>query len=105
MNNLTHISKDQIFIGIDVAKDNLAVFIDSTETHSECPNQSKDLRKLAKQLTKLAPQLIVLEASGGYEAEAARVFAEFELLFAIARSETGAAICQRLRFARQNRPD
>lgn len=83
MNNLTHISKDQIFIGIDVAKDNLAIFIDSTETHLECPNQPKDLRKLAKQLTKLAPQLIVLEASGGYEAEAARVFAECGLPFAI----------------------
>ncbi|CAN5414542.1 hypothetical protein BH20ACI1_BH20ACI1_17700 [soil metagenome] len=38
-----------------------------------------DLRKLAKQLTKLAPKSVVLEASGGYEAEAERVFAEFEL--------------------------
>lgn len=76
-------SNEPIFIGIDVAKDTLAIFIDSTQTHSECLNQTKDLTKLAKQFKKLNPTLIVLEATGGYEMTAALVFTKFKLPFAI----------------------
>jgi len=83
MNKFLSLSDDQTFIGIDVAKDNLAVFVDSTAQHSVCVNQIKELRQLAKQLKKLNPTLIVLEASGGYETSAAVVFAEFELPFAV----------------------
>jgi transposase len=83
MNKFPAISNDQTFIGIDVAKDSLAVFVDSTNHHLSCLNQTKDLTKLAKQFKKLHPTLIVLEASGGYETAAAVVFAEFELPFAI----------------------
>lgn len=83
MNKFLSPSDDRTFIGIDVAKDNLAVFVDSTAQHSVCVNQIKELRQLAKQLKKLNPTLIVLEASGGYETSAAVVFAEFELPFAV----------------------
>lgn len=83
MNKFQQIITDQTFIGIDVAKDSLEVFIDSTNQHSECLNQIKDLRGLAKQLKKLNPTLIVLEATGGYESLAANIFAEFELPYAI----------------------
>lgn len=80
-NSLT--SNEPTFIGIDVAKDSVAVFIDSTQTHLECRNKPKDLTKLAQRFRKLNPQLIVLEATGGYETQAALVFAQFELPFAI----------------------
>jgi len=83
MNKFSNISNDQIFIGIDVAKDSVAVFVDSTRQASVCLNQTKDLTKLAKQFKQLNPTLIVLEATGGYETLAAVVFAEFELPFAI----------------------
>ena len=83
MNKFPAISDDRTFIGIDVAKDNLAVFVDSAHQHSVCLNQTKDLDKLAKQFKKLNPTLIILEASGGYETSAAVVFAEFELPFVI----------------------
>lgn len=83
MNKFQSISDDRIFIGIDVAKDNLAVFVDSTNQHSVYLNQTKDLRKLAKQFKKLNPTLIVLEASGGYETAAAVIFAEFSLPYSI----------------------
>jgi len=83
MNKFQPISNDQTFIGIDVAKDSLAIFVDSTKKHSSCLNQATDLTKLAKQFKKLNPTLIVLEASGGYETAAAVVFSEFELPFAI----------------------
>ena len=83
MNKFQPIQTDQTFIGIDVAKDSIAVFIDSTNQHLECLNQTKDLRQLARKLKKLNPQLIVLEATGGYETLSAVVFSEFELPFAI----------------------
>lgn len=83
MNKFQPISDDRIFIGIDVAKDNLAVFIDAVNQHSVCLNQSKDLRRLAKEFKKLNPTLIVLEASGGYETEAFVIFAECDLPVAV----------------------
>jgi transposase len=83
MNKFQQISDDQTFVGIDVAKDSVAVFIDSANQESDYLNQLKDLRKLAKNLKKLNPTLIVLEATGGYETNCAIAFAEFELPFAI----------------------
>ncbi len=83
MNKFRQISADHLFIGIDVAKDSLALFVDSTNQHSECLNQTKDLRKLAKEFKKLNPTLIILEASGGYESLAASIFSEFELPLAV----------------------
>jgi transposase len=83
MNKFIQTSADQTFVGIDVAKSSLAVFIDSTNDHLECLNQPKDLRKLARRLKKLEPTLIVLEATGGYETPAAVVFSEFGLPFAV----------------------
>lgn len=78
-----NISGEQIFVGIDVAKDHLDIFVDSTETYSQCQNRPQDLTKLARQLKKLKPRLIVLEASGGYEKPAALAFTEHELPFSI----------------------
>ena len=83
MNKFNQISTDKTFIGIDVAKNSLAVFVDSTNQHLVCLNQSKALTKLARQLKKLSPTLIVLEATGGYETLATTVFSEFELPFAV----------------------
>ncbi len=83
MNKFIQISNHQTFVGIDVAKSSLAVFIDSTAQHLQCLNQPKDLRKLARRLKKLNPSLIVLEATGGYETPAAEIFSEFGLPFAV----------------------
>lgn len=83
MNKFNQISDDKTFIGIDVAKTSLAVFIDSTDQNSECLNQTKDLRRLARRLKKLQPTLIVLEATGGYESLATEIFSEFSLPFAV----------------------
>ncbi len=83
MNKLNQISNDQTFVGSDVSKDSVAIFIDSANEHLECLNKSKDLRKLAKKLKQFNPALIVLEATGGYETGCALAFAECELPFAI----------------------
>jgi transposase len=83
MNKFQQISNHQTFIGIDVAKDSVAIFVDSANQHSDCLNQIKDLTKLAKKLKKLNPTLIILEATGGYETLCAIAFAEAELPFAV----------------------
>jgi transposase len=84
MNKFQQITDERTFIGIDVAKETLAVFIDSANQSSECLNQTTDLHKLAKQFKKLNPTLIVLEATGGYENLAVSVFQQFELPVAVA---------------------
>ena len=71
------------FIGIDVSKDNLEVFVDTTSSKIVCPNTTRDLKRLAKDLKKLSPELIVMEATGGYETQAAIAFTEAAVPFAI----------------------
>jgi transposase len=83
MNKFLQITDERIFIGIDVAKDSLALFIDSANQSVTCLNQKQDLRKLAKQLKQLNPTLIVLEATGGYENLAVSVFRQFKLPVAV----------------------
>jgi transposase len=74
---------DLMFIGIDVSKDSLAIFIDSLNQHSECRNEPSALVRLAKQLAKLKPQLICLEATGGYEAALVLALAKVNLPVAV----------------------
>ncbi len=84
MKKVETISKEQNVIGIDVAKDELAIFVDGpSERCLTCPNRPKDLKRLAGEFKKLNPVVIVLEATGGYELAAAVAFAEAELGFAI----------------------
>lgn len=83
MNKFPQITDAQNFIGIDVAKDTLAVFVDGTQQHFTCANEGKALRALAKKLQVGKPTLIVLEATGGYETLAAVTLAELALPVAI----------------------
>jgi transposase len=59
-----------IFVGIDVSKDQL----DIAQTPAALPwaaaNDDEGIRELVQRLQKLAPALIVLEATGGYESAA-----------------------------------
>jgi transposase len=83
MNKFQQITDDKIFIGIDVAKETLALFVDSSNQSFDCLNQIKDLRKLARAFQKLNPTLIVLEATGGYENLVVSVFRQFNLPVAV----------------------
>lgn len=71
------------YVGIDVSKDTLEVFVDTLSRRTVSPNRPTDLKRLAKDLKKLSPELIVMEATGGYETLAAMTFAEAGLPFAI----------------------
>ena len=57
----------QHFIGIDISKDSLEIAIFGQAGSWQVTNTAKQVTKLADQLDEMQPELIVLEASGGYE--------------------------------------
>jgi len=70
-------------VGIDTGKDKLDIFIDSIDQSLTCANEPKELRALAKRLRALKPEMIVLEASGGYERAAVSAFSAHSLPVAV----------------------
>jgi transposase len=59
------------FIGIDVAKNAMEVAVYEGKDHWAYANDEFGLAKLVAKMKRLAPKLIVLEATGGYEATVA----------------------------------
>lgn len=76
-------SKSLIFIGIDVAKDTLEIAIFGEADSWQIDNTTKQITKLADQLKELEPELIVLEASGGYEMLALSILGQVGLPVAL----------------------
>jgi transposase len=56
-----------VFVGIDVSKDRLDVHVHPTGKAFSLGRTDDDVASVSQQLAALAPALIVLEASGGYE--------------------------------------
>lgn len=54
-------------VGIDVSKDTLDIFIDASAEALQVSNQTDAISALVEQLKKVAPDYIVVEASGGFE--------------------------------------
>ena len=75
--------KTEVFVGIDVSKQHLDVAVRPQSRHFIIPNDDRGLKQLLKRLTALKPQLIVLEASGGYELLATAALAEAQLPVAL----------------------
>jgi len=66
------------FIGIDVAKDKLDIAVRPSAEQWVTPQSEEGLSALVAKLVTLAPELVVLEATGGYELPvAAAVLARF----------------------------
>lgn len=57
----------ECFVGIDVSKDTLDIGLYPTRETLRVPNDQNGLDELIKRLAPIAPQLIVFEATGGYE--------------------------------------
>jgi transposase len=55
------------FVGIDVAKDKLDIAVQGETKASQVANDEKGITSLVKKMQKLAPELIVVEATGGYQ--------------------------------------
>jgi transposase len=58
---------DECFVGIDVAKDALEVAIYGRDSVESYTNDEKGRSRLCKELAKLRPTIVALEATGGYE--------------------------------------
>ncbi|HZG43738.1 MAG TPA: transposase [Longimicrobium sp.] len=62
---------DGIFVGIDVSQRTLDVVVRPTGEYIRVDNNSEGIAQLRQRLLELRPTLVVLEATGGYEREAA----------------------------------
>ncbi|MCB2006022.1 MAG: transposase [Rhodoferax sp.] len=62
---------DSIFVGIDVSRDTLEVACPSQPRSWQHSNDASGIEALCTELLGLSPALVVLEATGGYEFEAA----------------------------------
>jgi transposase len=60
-------SSPTLFVGIDVAKDTLDVAVRPTAETWQVANAAADISTLVAQLETMAPALVVLEATGGFE--------------------------------------
>ena len=67
------------WVGIDVSKASLDVFVQPTGATWQLANTAVQIDALSEQLTALAAERIVLEASGGYEALLVAVLASRQL--------------------------
>jgi transposase len=74
---------DLTFIGIDVSSQMLEIASSREHATWQVTNDSSGIEQLAKQLTGFNPELIVLEATGGYEFEAACALQASGLMVAV----------------------
>lgn len=62
--------KSPVYVGIDVSKERLDVFVNVTGKAWSVSNSPKGWSELVQELVPLKPALVVLESTGGYEAQA-----------------------------------
>ena len=77
------IMSESLLVGIDVSKAQLDIATDPTSSLQSWPNDPDGIDGLVEALRRLAPTLIVMEASGGYEAAAAGALASAGLPVAV----------------------
>jgi transposase len=74
---------DHLFVGLDVAKAQLDVHVRPTGETFAVPHDEAGLTALVDHVRTLAPTLIALEATGGYEATVAAILASAGLPIAV----------------------
>ena len=74
---------EQVFVGIDVAKDRLDVHVRPSGEAFAVARDSEGLAQLVDRLASLAPGLIVLEATGGFETVVAAALGAAQLPLAV----------------------
>jgi transposase len=71
------------FVGIDVAKDRLGVHLRPSGESFAVGRDGEGLARLVERLRALAPALVVLEATGGFERVVASALAAAQLPLAV----------------------
>ncbi len=72
-----------VFVGVDVAKDRLDVAFRPSGEKLTVPNDRRGITRLVRTISRLTPECVVLEASGGYERRLLERLAEEELPVAL----------------------
>lgn len=79
---------DSVFMGIDVSSQTLEVASSAEAKTWQASNDTSGIEQLVEQLRGLAPALVVLEATGGYEFEAACALQAAGLAVAVVNPRT-----------------
>lgn len=79
---------DSVFIGIDVSSQTLEVASSEQTKTWQLANDAQGIEQLVNQASALAPALVVLEATGGYEFEAACALQAAGLAVAVVNPRT-----------------
>jgi len=79
---------DSVFIGIDVSSQTLEVASSDQAKTWQLANDASGIAQLVSQISALAPALVVLEATGGYEFEAACALQAAGLAVAVVNPRT-----------------
>ena len=74
---------ERLFVGIDVSKDRLEVYVRPTGERLTVASDEAGITQLLGRLQALQPRVIVLEATGGYEARVAAALAHAGLPVAV----------------------
>lgn len=77
------IQDKKYYIGVDVSKPFLDIFISPLNQFLQFKNNPSGIRKLIQQINSLTPSLIVMESTGGYEKLSANALAEKKISVAI----------------------
>jgi transposase len=80
---MTEIKVAKVYVGIDVSKAHLDVSVGSDPASWQVENNLEGIEKLVQKLSQVRPDLIVLEATGGYEMAAAGALALAKLPVAV----------------------
>lgn len=71
------------YVGIDISKSTLDVFVLPSEKYMQFKNDANGIKKLALKMKVIAPALILMEATGGYEKAVARCLSQNEYSISI----------------------
>jgi len=74
---------EALYVGIDVCKAHLDVATNPASQRWQFANNAKGIKALVKQIARLKPALVVMEATGGYEFPAASALAAADLPVAV----------------------
>jgi len=91
------------FVGVDVAKEKLDIAVLGEIKASQVTNDAKGIASLIKEMTALRPELIVVEATGGYQRAVVLGLYEAGLPVAVVNPARVRQYAPRLWIARQDR--
>ena len=96
---------DMITVGIDVSKDRLDVAVCPSGEAFAVERNAAGLERLAARLREIAPHIVALEATGGFETFAAAALAAAGLPVVVVKSGADSILRQGARTARQDGSD